>query len=297
MIEHHLVSFSSLCAFASNSRNIDREDLINAAAPAKIPCNLKPNCETFMNLHGQNFIGYQLISGGGEAFRAVSPADSSTLPPAFHAAGENDVNTAMELAETAFDSFRETTGEQRAVFLERIADEIMALGDELLVRANLETGLPAARLTGERARTVNQLKSFAQTAREGSWVDARIDTAIPDRQPVPKPDLRRMLIPIGPVIVFGASNFPFAYSVAGGDTASALATGNPVVVKAHERHPGTFRAGCDGDSPCRSSLQSAGWNFFNVAWPWKNRRHGAGETFVCQSRRLHRLAHGGTRLV
>ena len=135
--------------------------------------------------------------------------------------------------------FRETTGEQRAVFLERIADEIMALGDELLVRANLETGLPAARLTGERARTVNQLKSFAQIAREGSWVDARIDTAIPDRQPVPKPDLRRMLIPIGPVIVFGASNFPFAYSVAGGDTASALATGNPVVVKAHERHPGT----------------------------------------------------------
>ncbi|HLZ52904.1 MAG TPA: aldehyde dehydrogenase (NADP(+)), partial [Verrucomicrobiae bacterium] len=106
-------------------------------------------------------------------------------------------------------------------------------------RAHLETGLPETRLTGERARTVNQLKLFAQVVREGSWVDARIDTAIPDRQPAPKPDLRRMLIPIGPVIVFGASNFPFAYSVAGGDTASALAAGNPVVVKAHERHPGT----------------------------------------------------------
>jgi 2,5-dioxopentanoate dehydrogenase len=192
-----------------------------------------------MNLHGKNFIGDQLSSGAGETFHAANPADSSTLPPAFHAGGENDVKAAMELAETAFEIFRETTGEQRAVFLERIADEIMALGDELLVRANLETGLSPARLTGERARTVNQLKSFAQTAREGSWVDARIDTAIPDRQPVPKPDLRRMLIPIGPVIVFGASNFPFAYSVAGGDTASALATGNPVVVKAHERHPGT----------------------------------------------------------
>jgi 2,5-dioxopentanoate dehydrogenase len=192
-----------------------------------------------MNLHGKNFIGDQLSSGAGETFHAANPADSSTLPPAFHAAGENDVNTAMELAETAFEIFRETTGEQRAIFLEDIADEIMALGDELLARANLETGLPAARLTGERARTVNQLKMFAQIVREGSWVDARIDKAIPDRQPVPKPDLRRMLIPIGPVIVFGASNFPFAYSVAGGDTASALATGNPVIVKAHERHPGT----------------------------------------------------------
>jgi NADP-dependent aldehyde dehydrogenase len=192
-----------------------------------------------MNLHGKNFIGSQLSSGSGESFHAANPADSSILPPAFHASSEQDVNAAMELAESAFEIFRATTGDQRAVFLERIADEIMALGDELLVRANLETGLPAARLAGERARTVNQLKSFAQVAREGSWVDARIDTAVPDRQPLPKPDLRRMLIPIGPVIVFGASNFPFAYSVAGGDTASALATGNPVIVKAHERHPGT----------------------------------------------------------
>jgi 2,5-dioxopentanoate dehydrogenase len=192
-----------------------------------------------MNLHGKNFIGDQLSSGAGETFHAANPADGSTLPPAFHAAGEKGVNAAMELAETAFEIFRETTGEQRAIFLEQIANEFMALGDELLVRANLETGLPPARLTGERTRTVNQLKMFAQIVREGSWVDARIDAALPDRQPVPKPDLRRMLIPIGPVIVFGASNFPFAYSVAGGDTASALATGNPVVVKAHERHPGT----------------------------------------------------------
>ncbi|HLX95650.1 MAG TPA: aldehyde dehydrogenase (NADP(+)) [Verrucomicrobiae bacterium] len=192
-----------------------------------------------MNLHGQNFIGDQPGPGGRETFYAVSPLDRRQLEPAFHAATEAEVNAAMGLAEGAFNGYRETTGGERAVFLERIADEIMALGDDLIARAHLETGLPETRLTGERARTVNQLKLFAQVVRDGSWVDARIDTAIPDRQPAPRPDLRRMLIPIGPVIVFGASNFPFAYSVAGGDTASALAAGNPVVVKAHERHPGT----------------------------------------------------------
>jgi 2,5-dioxopentanoate dehydrogenase len=192
-----------------------------------------------MNLHGKNFVGEKLSAGGGEVFHATNPANSSRLTPDFHAASDGEVNEAMELAETAFGALRQTTDEQRVVFLERIADEIMALGDELIARAGAETGLPEARLVGERARTVNQLKMFTQLIREGSWVDARIDTAIPDRQPVPKPDLRRMLVPIGPVIVFGSSNFPFAYSVAGGDAASALAVGNPVVVKAHERHPGT----------------------------------------------------------
>ena len=192
-----------------------------------------------MNLHGQNFIGDRLSPGAGETFQAVSPLDNRPLEPVFHTATMEKVNEALDLAGQAFGAYRETTGEERAVFLERIADEIMALGDELIIRARLETGLPEARLTGERARTVNQLKLFAQLVREGSWVDARIDTALPDRQPVPRPDLRRMLIPLGPVIVFGASNFPFAYSVAGGDTASALAAGNPVIVKAHERHPGT----------------------------------------------------------
>ncbi|MCA1597376.1 MAG: aldehyde dehydrogenase (NADP(+)), partial [Chloroflexi bacterium] len=128
--------------------------------------------------------------------------------------------------------------EQIAAFLDRIADEIVALGDDLIERATRETALPLPRLTGERARTVSQLQMFAGVVREGSWVDARIDRALPDRKP-PRPDLRRMLIPMGPVIVFGASNFPFAFSVAGGDTASALAAGNPVVVKAHPAHPGT----------------------------------------------------------
>jgi NADP-dependent aldehyde dehydrogenase len=192
-----------------------------------------------MNLHGKSFIGDGLSVGGGDTFSATSPLDGAGLEPKFHAASAADVDAALQLAEGAFATYRETTGEQRAAFLERIADEILALGGELIQRAHLETGLPEARLLGERGRTVFQFKLFADAVREGSWVDACIDTAIPDRQPLSKPDLRRMLIPLGPVIVFGASNFPFAYSVAGGDTASALATGNPVVVKAHERHPGT----------------------------------------------------------
>ncbi len=192
-----------------------------------------------MNLHGHCFIGGYLSTGSGERFRAVSPLDSLALAPEFYRAGAKEADAALELAEAAFAIFGQTTGAQRAALLERIADEINALGDQLIARARQETGLPETRLAGERARTVGQLRLFAQVAREGSWVDARIDSAIPDRQPLPKPDLRRMLIPIGPVVVFGSSNFPLAFSVAGGDTASALATGNPVVVKAHSGHPGT----------------------------------------------------------
>jgi alpha-ketoglutaric semialdehyde dehydrogenase len=192
-----------------------------------------------MTPHGKNFIGSELRASGGGTARATSPLTSTTLDGVFHQATDADVHDALTLAERAFDAFRDTPGEARARFLERIADEIAALGDALIQRAHQETGLPEARLTGERARTINQLRMFAGVAREGSWVDARIDTAMPDRQPAPKPDLRRMLIPIGPVIVFGSSNFPFAFSVAGGDTASALATGNPVIVKAHSGHPGT----------------------------------------------------------
>jgi len=190
-------------------------------------------------IHGRSLIAGQPIPGAGETFRARSPLDSHELEPDFFAAGAQDVDSALREAATAFEVLRQTTGEQRAALLERIAEEIVALGDELLTRAHLETGLPLARLAGERARTVNQLKLFAQVAREGSWVDARIDHAAPNRQPVPKPDLRRMLVPLGPVVVFGSSNFPLAFSVAGGDTASALATGNPVIVKAHSGHPGT----------------------------------------------------------
>ncbi|MCC7010289.1 MAG: aldehyde dehydrogenase (NADP(+)) [Acidobacteria bacterium] len=192
-----------------------------------------------MTLHGQNFVGGHLRASSGGTSHAVSPLTSTPLDGTFHQATQADVDDALEAAEAAFGVFREASGTDRAVFLERVADEILALGDALIRRAHEETGLPEARLVGERGRTVGQLRMFAGVAREGSWVDARIDTAIPDRQPAPKPDLRRMLISIGPVIVFGSSNFPFAFSVAGGDTASALATGNPVIVKAHSGHPGT----------------------------------------------------------
>jgi NADP-dependent aldehyde dehydrogenase len=189
-------------------------------------------------LHGHSVIGGREIAGT-QTFRARSPLDGTALDPPFHRASTLDVDRALRLADEAFQAYRESTGEARAALLERIGDEIVALGDALIARAHVETGLPDARLTGERARTVNQLRMFAQVVRDGSWVDARIDTAMPDRQPVPKPDLRRMLAPIGPVVVFGSSNFPLAFSVAGGDTASALATGNPVIVKAHSGHPGT----------------------------------------------------------
>ena len=149
-----------------------------------------------------------------------------------------DVDRALEAAEGASDEYRQAPAAQRAAFLDRIAEEIERVGD-LLDVAHKETALPAERLAGERARTAGQLRLFANLVREGSWVDARIDRALPDRKPLPKPDIRRMLIPIGPVAVFGASNFPLAFSVAGGDTASALAAGCPVVVKGHPAHPAT----------------------------------------------------------
>jgi NADP-dependent aldehyde dehydrogenase len=192
-----------------------------------------------MELHGQNIIAGELSEGGGRKFPAFAPAEGKHIEPQFEEAGAEQVNEALEAAEAAFHTYRQLPADQRASFLDAIAEEILALGDDLIERAHTETALPKERLTGERGRTMNQLTMFAQLVREGSWVDARIDRAQPDRQPLPKPDLRRMLIPIGPVAVFGASNFPLAFSVAGGDTASALAAGCPVVVKAHPAHPGT----------------------------------------------------------
>ena len=187
--------------------------------------------------------GNQLISGawrasGSESLRAVNPATGETLAPAFAHATNAEVDAALRSAQRAFAVTRELSVERRVQLLETIAAQIMALGDTLLQRAQAETGLPPARLTGERARTCHQLKHFAEVLREGSWTNAVIDTADPHRQPLPKPDVRRVARPLGPVVVFGAGNFPFAYGACGGDTASALAAGNPVVVKAHERHPG-----------------------------------------------------------
>lgn len=176
-----------------------------------------------------------------DTFQGINPATGEALPGFFSEATVDEVAQACEQAAVAFATYRQKSGAEKARFLEAIATEIEALGDELLTRAQAESGLPLARLTGERGRTTGQLRLFAEYLRDGSWVDARIDTALPDRQPLPRPDLRQMLRPLGPVGVFGASNFPLAFSVAGGDTASALAAGCPVVVKAHPAHPGTSK--------------------------------------------------------
>ena len=192
-----------------------------------------------MSLHGRSFIAGVLCESSARNFHAVSPLDGKRLEPLFHECSHADVERALVLADDAFISYRRVPAETRAAFLEKIAEEILALGDALLLRAHNETGLPLDRLTGERGRTVGQLRLFAEVVREGSWCDARIDPALPERQPLPRPDLRRMLVPLGPVVVFGSSNFPLAFSVAGGDTASALAAGCPVIVKAHRAHPGT----------------------------------------------------------
>jgi NADP-dependent aldehyde dehydrogenase len=156
----------------------------------------------------------------------------------FEEASAAHIDRALDAAATTALEYRHISPARRASFLDHIAEELER-STNLLDAAHAETALPHARLTGERARTTGQLRLFAETVRDGSWVDARIDRAMPDRTPVPKPDLRRMLIPLGPVAVFGASNFPLAFSVAGGDTASALAAGCPVVVKAHPAHPAT----------------------------------------------------------
>ena len=176
--------------------------------------------------------------------KAKRPSKLSThrrieLDGDFHIASMGDVNAALMLAERAFADYRNIDKKTKATFLRSIANEIDAIGDELIERAMAESGLPQARLQGERGRTTGQLNMFANLVEEGSWVEAVIDNALPDRKPAARPDIRKMLIPIGPVVVFGASNFPLAFSVAGGDTASALAAGCPVIVKAHPAHPGT----------------------------------------------------------
>lgn len=147
----------------------------------------------------------------------------------------------VQIAAESFIEYRKKSAAEKAAFLEEISEQILALGQDLIVTACAESNLPEARITGERGRTIGQLKAFAAMLREGSWVEASIDTAIPDRAPIPKPDIRKMLVPIGPVVVFGASNFPLAFSTAGGDTASAFAAGCSVVVKEHPAHPKTSK--------------------------------------------------------
>ncbi|MDN7675419.1 aldehyde dehydrogenase (NADP(+)) [Burkholderia oklahomensis] len=192
-----------------------------------------------MQITGEMLIGAAAVRGTEGTMRAYDPAQGVELEPAFGAGGAGDVDRACRLASAAFDAFRQAPLEARARFLEAVAERIVGLGDQLIERAHAESALPVARLEGERARTVGQLRLFASIVRDGRWLDATLDSAQPDRKPLPRADLRLQKIPVGPVAVFGASNFPLAFSVAGGDTASAFAAGCPVVAKAHPAHLGT----------------------------------------------------------
>ncbi len=191
-----------------------------------------------MTLTGKNILGNSLSGEGVIIFHTDNPATGKRLEPGFHEASEKEIRMAVEKAAEAFQEYRNKSGNEKADFLEAIAEEVVALDGELISRCMEETGLPEARLKGERGRTVSQLKLFADYIREGSWTEARIDHADPSRTP-PKPDIRSLQKALGPVGIFGASNFPLAFSVAGGDTTSALAAGCPVVFKAHAAHPGT----------------------------------------------------------
>jgi len=194
---------------------------------------------TTQSLHGHSMINGVSREGTGAAFYGVDPATGERLEPVYRCASLADLNLAADLADEAFAVTRKLSGRERARFLRHIADGFEAIVPELVERAHRETALPEGRLKGESARTINQLRLFAQVVEEGSWVNARIDPAQPSRTPLPRSDIRSMMRPLGPVAVFGASNFPLAFSVAGGDTAAAFAGGNPVIVKAHHAHPGT----------------------------------------------------------
>jgi 2,5-dioxopentanoate dehydrogenase len=192
-----------------------------------------------VNLTGRSIIGFYAAAGDGRVFRATDPRTGQPLAPEFRSATAGEISAAARLAHEAFLTYGHAPGREKGALLRRIAAKIESIGEELVARAEQETALPKSRLQGETARTCGQLRLFAQVAEGGSWVGARIDRADPGRRPLPKPDVRSMSRPLGPVVVFGASNFPLAFSVAGGDTASALAAGNPVIVKAHPAHPGT----------------------------------------------------------
>jgi 2,5-dioxopentanoate dehydrogenase len=190
-------------------------------------------------LTGKNQIGTQLIANGTKTYQTFNPIANTANPQQFIEATAEEIALATNLAHQAFADFQKCSPESKAAFLNAIADEILALDQTLLDLYCSETGLPKGRAEGERGRTIGQIRSFATLLLEGHWVEATIDTALPDRLPLPRTDVRKMMHPLGPVVVFGSSNFPFAYSTAGGDTASALAAGCPVIVKSHPMHAGT----------------------------------------------------------
>lgn len=218
-----------------------------------------------MTITGKHLITGEWEHVGHLTFTSVDPRQKVASPVLFYNATPEEIDRAAVAAAKAFQVMRTYPATRLAEFLDRVAAEIEALGDALIETADRETALGIPRLTSERARTTGQLRAFGALLREGSYVEAIIDTAQPDRQPAPRPDMRRMLFPIGPVAVFSASNFPFAFSVAGGDTASALAAGCPVIVKAHPGHPATSELtaqavkkamdACDFPAGCFSMVQ------------------------------------------
>lgn len=189
-------------------------------------------------LSGKNYIGYSLSADGNKTFTTFNPKENKENQSVFVEASTHEINQAVELAHQAFQSYRTIESAKKSEFLKTIADEILVLGDVLIELVMQESGLSYDRVINERTRTLWQLQLFSDLLEEGSWIDATIDTAQINRKPNPKPDLRKILIPMGPVVVFGASNFPLAYSTAGGDTVSALAAGCPVIVKSHPMHAG-----------------------------------------------------------
>ncbi|PLW88294.1 aldehyde dehydrogenase family protein, partial [Mucilaginibacter sp.] len=200
---------------------------------------------------GKNIVACEQVPVSGERFTALSASTGAVLTGEFEVADSTAVQAALEAAQQAFAQYKNIGGAKKAAFLRAIATEITELGSTLVDRAVAESGLPQARIMGEMGRTTGQLRMFADLVEEGSWVNAVIDTAQPERTPLPKSDIRKMSVAVGPVVVFGASNFPLAFSVAGGDTASALAAGCPVVVKAHQVHPGT--SALVGEAICKAA--------------------------------------------
>ncbi|MBH3340386.1 aldehyde dehydrogenase (NADP(+)) [Pseudomonas mendocina] len=204
-----------------------------------------------LSLTGHNYIGGERRAAGTVEHKSLDASSGEALPYTFIQATPEEVDAAAQAAAAAYPTYRNLSAVRRAEFLEAIADEIDALGDDFVALVTRETALPAARIQGERGRTSGQMRLFAKVLRRGDFYGARIDRALPDRQPLPRPDIRQYQIGVGPVAVFGASNFPLAFSTAGGDTASALAAGCPVVFKAHSGHMAT--AECVADAVVRAA--------------------------------------------
>lgn len=194
---------------------------------------------TATQVTGKNYIGNQLSAKGTKTYTTFNPQTNTENITVFTEATSDEINEAVKLASDAFETYSKKSGKEKAVFLRTIAEEIENLGEKLIETYTSESGLPAGRAAGERGRTLGQLRAFAAHVEEGSWSEATIDTAQPERQPLPKVDLRKMNVPLGPIVVFGASNFPLAFSTAGGDSAAAFAAGCPVIVKSHPMHAGT----------------------------------------------------------